>query len=306
MKKQLHFLFLLTAVFVIAGQVMAQEPEESAELTLETNLDEFQEKFFEALKQKGIENYDRAINLFLECKAMDETNPVINHELAKSYALNKDFINAQIYVLEAINKDPENFWYVHTLIEILDRQGSSFDAVRALIPYSNEVLREHLAQIYYDRQNFDNALFVLEGLKKTNAITILRMKIADAKGGASSMEAEEENEQSVEKEVNPMEMYTNRIAKLIENADFKQLDESSKEALELFPLQPYFYYTKGLAMSKLGKLKEAVSIMEEGLDYLLDDQELANKFYKELTSTFKALGNSSKANMYLSKIKIGS
>ena len=237
---------------------------------------------------------------------MDETNPVINHELAKSYALNKDFINAQIYVLEAINKNPENFWYVHTLIEILDRQGSSFDAVRALIPYSNEVLREHLAQIYYDRQNFDNALFVLEGLKKTNAITILRMKIADAKGGASSMEAEEENEQSVEKEVNPMEMYTNRIAKLIENADFKQLDESSKEALELFPLQPYFYYTKGLAMSKLGKLKEAVSIMEEGLDYLLDDQELANKFYKELTSTFKALGNSSKANMYLSKIKIGS
>lgn len=43
-------------------QACAQE-EESAEISLELYSDEFQEYFFEALKQKGIENYDKAINL---------------------------------------------------------------------------------------------------------------------------------------------------------------------------------------------------------------------------------------------------
>ncbi|MGY8915726.1 MAG: tetratricopeptide repeat protein, partial [Flavobacteriales bacterium] len=134
----------------------------------------------------------------------------------------------------------------------------------------------------------------------------LRMKVADAKGEGNVMLGEEEVEQPVVEKENPLESYTNRIALLIENGDFKQLGEISKEAQESFPLQPYFYYTRGLAMNKLSKFKEAVAIMEEGLDYLLDDQELANQFHKELANAYKSLGNSSKANMYLSKIKTGS
>lgn len=305
MNKKLHFLFLLIAVIVTAGQVIAQEPEESAEVSLEAVSDEFQEKFFEALKQKGIENYDRAINLFLESKAIDEANPVIDHELAKCYVLNRDYINAQTYVLDAINKAPENFWYLHTLVDLIEKQGNSLDSVRALIPYSNEVLRAHLAQIYYDRQNYDNALFVLEGLKKTAAINKLRIIVADAKGESKS-NVEEGTEPTIEVKANPLELYVQSITQLIETKDFKQLDNLSNEALESFPLQPYFYYSRGLAMNKLSRFKEAVSILEEGLDYLLDDQELANKFHKELANAYKALGNSSKANMYLSKIKTGS
>ncbi len=307
MKKRLHFLLLLITVIMTVGQGIAQEPEESAEVTLETVSDEFQEKFFEALKQKGIENYDRAINLLLECKKMDEDNPVIDHELAKCYVLNRDYINAQTYVQEAINKAPENFWYLHTLVEIVEKQGNSFDAVRAAIPYNNQGLRENLAQIYYDRQNYDNALFVLEGLKKTTAIDILKMKLADAKGEGNVMAVgQNEVEQPAAEEENPLALYTKRIAQLIENKDFTQVGDISKEALESFPLQPYFYFTRGLALNQLGKFKEAIAIMEEGLDYLLDDQELANKFHKELANAYKALGNSSKANMYLSKIKTGS
>jgi hypothetical protein len=42
------------------------------------------------------------------------------------------------------------------------------------------------------------------------------------------------------------------------------------------------------------------------MDYLLDDIDLANKMYKELVDANNALGNSSKANMYLSKLKSGS
>lgn len=306
MKKKLHFLFLSIAVLLAAGPVFAQEPEESAEVMLEAYSDEFQEKFFEALKQKGIENYDRAINLLLECKAMDKTNPVLDHELAKCYALNRDLVNAQDYVLKAINLAPENFWYLHTLVDITEKQGNSFDAVRALIPYDNEMLRENLGQIYYNRQNYDNALFVLEGIKETKSVIKLRMKITDAKGVVMPREMDEEVEKSETKKENPSDSFTKEIEQLIEKGDYKQLENLSKEALESFPLQPYFYYAKGFALNKLNRYKEAIAIMEEGLDYLLDDQQLANKFHKELANAYMALGNSSKANMYLSKIKTGS
>jgi len=42
------------------------------------------------------------------------------------------------------------------------------------------------------------------------------------------------------------------------------------------------------------------------LDFLIDDIELGNNIYRELANAHTILGNSSKANMYLSKIKSGS
>ena len=86
--------------------------EESAEVFLEEYTDEFQDKFFEALKQKGIQNYDRAINLFLDCKRLDANNIVIDHELAKAYYLDKKYISAQQYAIEVLVSEPNNYWYL--------------------------------------------------------------------------------------------------------------------------------------------------------------------------------------------------
>jgi len=78
------------------------------------------------------------------------------------------------------------------------------------------------------------------------------------------------------------------------------------EDLEEFPLQPYFYYASGLALNNNGKHKAAIEVLEESIDYLLDDDNLANKIYKELANAYNAIQNSGKANMYLSKVKSGS
>ena len=56
MKKSI-FLSLLFGMFVISTSVWAQtEPEDIA-----IDSDQFQDYFYEAIKQKGIENYDKAI-----------------------------------------------------------------------------------------------------------------------------------------------------------------------------------------------------------------------------------------------------
>ena len=90
----------------------AQEEQESAEVYLEEYTDEFQENFFEALKQKGIQNYDRAIDLFLKCKQLEPNNSVVDYELGKAYLLDKKYVQAQDYAIEALLSEPTDFWYL--------------------------------------------------------------------------------------------------------------------------------------------------------------------------------------------------
>ena len=71
MKKKLLVWMVLGASIMMHYGTYAQEEQESAEVYLEEYTDEFQENFFEALKQKGIQNYDRAVDLFLKCKQLE-------------------------------------------------------------------------------------------------------------------------------------------------------------------------------------------------------------------------------------------
>ena len=53
--------------------------------------DKYQEYFFEALKQKGIENYDRSIEALLKCIKLDDSKSVLYYELGKNYVQLKNF-----------------------------------------------------------------------------------------------------------------------------------------------------------------------------------------------------------------------
>ncbi|MEL6483725.1 MAG: hypothetical protein AAFP96_02625, partial [Bacteroidota bacterium] len=111
----MKWLACFSVFFWVLGNSFAQE-EESAELFLDEYTDEFQETFFEGLKQKGIQNYDRAIQLFLDCKQLDAENPILDYELARAHFKNKTYVEAQEYGITALRTDPTNYWYLETLV----------------------------------------------------------------------------------------------------------------------------------------------------------------------------------------------
>jgi len=86
---------------------------------------------------------------------------------------------------------------------------------------------------------------------------------------------------------------------------FKIVEITAKDAVEAYPLQPFFYYAYGLALYKNNKNKQAIEVLESSLDYLFNDISLANKIYKGLSDAYTKANNVSKANLYLSKIKPG-
>jgi tetratricopeptide (TPR) repeat protein len=301
--------FLTFGILLNPPALFAQEEvieEESAAVSLEDYTDEFQENFFEALKQKGIENYDKAINLLLECKRLDPENSVVDHELANVYLADKQYVLAREYGLEALISEPVNYWYLQTLLAIEDRLGNSMNELLTTIPYANEKLKENLALIYYKRRNYQNALNVIKEIKKSDFSDHLSLKIKDSLDQNNQQTVEEESQVGEIGGLSPLESYKSQITALIETKNYTSLLETAAEAVENFPAQPYFYYAHGLALNKSSKPQEAVAILESALDFLLDDAEMADKIYRELAAAHTTLGNVSKANMYLSKIKSGS
>lgn len=281
--------------------------EQSAEVFLEEYSDDFQENFFEALKQKGIENYDKAINLLLKCKQLDETNRVVDHELAKAYYEDRKYTLGEGYAITALSSEPDNPWYLETLVNLLDKQGNSIEAIAGRIPYDNPKLKENLALTYFKKGRYEHALKILEEVQKSPFSEDLTTKINDSveKRRAMSKSTSFTVENSNAGTMNPVQAFELRIQGLIRSNSTAILLQVAEEALETYPSQPYFYYAQGYALNKANKHKEAIDVLEAGLDYLVNDVALANKFYTELADAYTATYNTVKANMYLSKIKPG-
>ena len=108
------------------------------------------------------------------------------------------------------------------------------------------------------------------------------------------------------KEDDPIAEYQGQIDNLLAESNYQEALAISKEALDTYPLQPYFYYAYGAALNNTSNANKAIEVLESGLDYLLDETDaLANLLYKELSKAYTSIGNTSKANEYLNKIKSG-
>jgi tetratricopeptide (TPR) repeat protein len=306
--KLVFLIILLGHVFVLAQEKDLEiEVEDSAEVFLEEYSDEFEEAFFEGLKQKGIENYDRAINLFLECKKLDDENDVIDHELANAYFLDKNYNLASDYAVAALISEPENAWYLNTLVKILNKQGSSIEDLEMKIVTDNSKLQENLATIYFKKKKYESALVLVKKLKKTKALENLESNIISAikERDKDVQVASYKSANTISDAATDVIGYKERIEGLMQTNNHMLLKQVATDALENFPSQPFFYYAQGYAFTKTGKHKEAIEPLEAALDYIINDISMANKIYTTLAEAYNGINNSEKANMYLRKVKSG-
>ncbi len=318
MKKIVIYFYSCLGFLIISSASFAQEnntidKEDNAALFLDEYSDTFQEKFFEALKQKSIENHDKTINLLLECKKIDKSNKVIDYELAKAYKETKQYDLAEIYAINAINSEPENYWYLYTLVSILSSKRSGISTIKDFLPENNLIYNQNLALIYYNTNNYLASINVLNTIEKSkftdNLNTKLKIGLKQAEENTNSFSfstaTNNRNNSSESHENATIETYKNRIIGLLRSKSYIQLDNLSKEALENYPAQPYFYYVRGVALNHKKKHREAIQVLEESLDYMLDDIKLSNKIYQELVDAYTAIYNTVKASIYKRKIKPG-
>jgi tetratricopeptide (TPR) repeat protein len=162
MKRNFVLLFLI-GLLSFPATILAQEPEPE-DIALDS--DEFQNYFYESIKQKGMENYDRAIESLEKCLAIQPNNPAILFELGKNYYNQKKYKDAYDNFEKVTKIDDKNRWaYVGMYDVCYDTKdfNQAIIVVQKLIPFKEEY-KEDLVSLYMNTQQFDKALVLINEL----------------------------------------------------------------------------------------------------------------------------------------------
>ena len=152
-------------MFFIPNVLLAQtEPEDVATVS-----DEFENYYYESLKQKGIENYDKAIEALEKCKNIQPENPIVFFELGKNYLSQKKYKDAYDNFEKVTKIDPKNRW---AWVGMYDVCYDTRDFNQAIIIVQKMVefkpdYREDLVSLYMNTQQFDKALDLINELNET-------------------------------------------------------------------------------------------------------------------------------------------
>lgn len=130
--------------------------------------DNFQEFFFEALKQSGIENYERAIDFLLRCERLNDQEPAVYLELGKNYARLKAFDKAETAFINGLKLKPNELWLLDPLYEVYVQQNNNTKAIEILLQLQDKHpdYKQDLASLYIREQRFIEALMLLDELDR--------------------------------------------------------------------------------------------------------------------------------------------
>ena len=231
--------------------------------------DKFQESFFEALKHKGIENYDRAIKALQRCTELDDSEAVVYYELGKCYVLLKNFGKAEESLKKAIALKEENEWYLDALYGVyvqMDDYDKALKTVKKLIQFHPDY-KQDLATLYFENKKYRLALKQLDELDEEFGISNSRDAIRNAIYNATGDDKEriEYLEERISLQPNNESNYLNLIYRYSERNDKKKAFEVAKNLLnqkpnsQLVHLALYkFYLDQGEAENAITSMKVVV------------------------------------------------
>ena len=128
--------------------------------------DEFENFFFEAIKQKGMENFDKALESLEKCSNLQPQNAVVFFEMGKNYQSLKNYKNAFDNFEKATKIDAKNRWFWDGMYEICydtKEYNKAIPIVAKLIEFREEY-KNDLASLYMNTQQFDKALTLINEL----------------------------------------------------------------------------------------------------------------------------------------------
>lgn len=181
MKRSIYFLCLVVGLlgFSIAGK--AQDDDAIVQQVNQDDLgvvtDAFQECFFEALKQKSIENYEKAIASLETCEKIQPQNAVIFFEKGKNYKALEKYQLAVENFQKANRLEPNKEWVLVELMHAYSHNNELDKAIliaQSLISFHNRYY-EDLANLYFASKEYDKLLALLDKLDAELGISEYRI-----------------------------------------------------------------------------------------------------------------------------------
>ena len=182
-----HIAFIIFLLFSFGNQLFAQQNPEDIAL-VENKTEDY---FFEALAQRGIENYDKAIVAIQKCLEKEPKNAAFLYELGKNQLDAKDYVAAETTFKSAVEIDNKQRWYWNGLYDVY-YQTKNFDkaigVVQKLIEFDPN-MREDLVSLYMNTDQKEKALHLLKEMEASSHLTktmeFYKLKLESSKEFAS-------------------------------------------------------------------------------------------------------------------------
>ena len=272
----------------------------------------FERFFFQALSERAINNFDKAIVALEKCQNIRSNDIAVNFELSKNYYAQEKYLEAITYVDKALTIGPENVFLLEHIkrIYISEKNYKKALEVQQKIVVLKPLQQEDLIILYIRNNQIDDAKNILIDLEKNGLLSdnLIQFKqsllpSSDSRNAISKIE-KPINEQTLDelksvylKEKSFAVLYE-ILTKLYKNKNYIDVENESKKGLELFPTQPSLYLMHAKALNKLKKYNKSITTLQNGIDYVIDDYNMEANFYEELSLAHKGLGKNVASSKY--------
>jgi len=285
---------------------------EKEELLKERHALNFKKCFFESIQQKNIENYDKALESLSICESIFPDNEAMLFEKAKNHFHLKQYIEAQHYCTKALSLNPDNFWVLALSRDIYEKEHNYPEAINIQKKLYAVKKSEAggLLKLYYRTKKIKEGQEFLVEVERKNIYVLaidfykkqFKEKIENTKEYTAKGNISNSKDINALKDefsrTNSFQILQQILEKEASKKQFEALLKDSNLGLSLFPAQATVYLYSGLALNALNKHKEAVIVLETGLDFVFDNPALIKQFYNELIIGYRKMKNIDKVNHY--------
>ena len=272
----MNFKHTVTVLLILGGffaprVLVAQEIAETGIGEPQEVSDAFLDSFYEALKQKSIENYALAITALERAQKESggnlQADAIVFFEFAKNQIKLKQYNQAEINLEKVLRQEPENQDVLETLYDLyyLTREyNKAIVLVKKLIVHDQDY-KEDLANLYQRTKQYEKALLLLDELEvswgESVYRTALRKQIfrqtGNTLGAINNAEKKRKNNPANERE------YLNLIYLYSENGNPEKAYQTALELQNKFPnstlvhLALYkFHLDQGNTMGAMASMKK--------------------------------------------------
>ena len=154
----------------VVNTAISQEIESLKKIEIVDDLgdvsDAFRESFFEALKQRAITNYDKAINALETSISINPEPIVLYYELGRNYLELKVYEQAAENFKKVLEKKPNDKYILELLFKVYFQERNYKEAlgVAEKLVVFDTAFKEQLANLYYIEARYDDALSAVDEL----------------------------------------------------------------------------------------------------------------------------------------------
>lgn len=105
----------------------------------------------------------------------------------------------------------------------------------------------------------------------------------------------------LEKDKSKSQVWSQVLFIQAEQQDFEGMIQTSKEALEYFPLEPLFYYFNGVSNKWFKDYEASIKSLERGIEFVVENEKLLLEFYISLADVYHLVKENNSSDEFYEK-----